>query len=74
MTKGLKKYVNKIREMSSEEILEEYTTLARGDDYDGYFTSHGKLEWEQLQIEFKFRLASHGFFGRRKVIIEKRPI
>ncbi len=49
-------YLNTIPTCSNEELLERYTYLARGDDYDGGFTDEGIEEFDALKDELSKRL------------------
>ena len=61
MLKWKKEYLEHLKLMTNEEVLDEYTELASGDDYDGCRTQRG--EWEYLQItkELHERLIKCGF-------------
>lgn len=55
------KYDKQLKEMSNQEVLDEYTMLASGDDYDGCWTKHGEWCWRQVSSELESRLKSIGF-------------
>lgn len=42
--------------LSSEDLLNQYTYFAGGDDYDGCYSIEGEVVWEELQKELNKRL------------------
>lgn len=71
LVKWKSEYLQQLAEMTGEEILTEYTSLAGGDDYDGCYTNKGEWKWEKVKEEFKRRLTVRGFFRYRNVLTEK---
>ncbi len=54
-------YLAKIALMTNEEILDEYTTLANADDYDGCFTKASIWKFGKVKNIFYTRLRQCGF-------------
>ena len=54
-------YLKAIAEMSNEEVLDEYTELCCGDDYEGTYTFRGEWRYEKITEEFHKRLIACGF-------------
>lgn len=65
-------YFDVLSRMTNEEMLDEYTYLSGGDDYDGCYTNRGRWKYKKIDEELKKRLTAYGFFGKRIVITEKR--
>jgi hypothetical protein len=63
MSKWKEEYLKKLNMMYNEEILDEYTSLAGGDTYDGCYTQRGEWMWEEIQKEFKKRLIDVGYIS-----------
>jgi hypothetical protein len=61
MYKWQKEYLEEIKKKTNEEVLDEYTYLAGGDDYDGCYTSQGEWKWKKIQEELNNRLREIGF-------------
>lgn len=51
--------------MKNEEVLDEYTGLAGGDDDDGCWTINGQWMWEQINAELSLRLETCGFLNNK---------
>jgi hypothetical protein len=56
-----KDYLSRISKMTNEEVLEEYTDLTQGDDYDGGRTSKGDWKYPKIDEELHKRLKECGF-------------
>lgn len=56
-------YIAQVEALSNEELLQDYTDLAGGDDYDGCHTVHGQLVYELLGEELRNRLTKIGFLN-----------
>ena len=54
-------YLQRIREMSNEDLLLETWDQAGGDDYDGCFTTRGQWEYNEIRKELISRLKVSGF-------------
>lgn len=54
-------YLEQISKMTNEEVLDEYSYLVGGDDYDGCFTDRGSWMFDQITIEFRKRLVENGY-------------
>lgn len=50
--------IDREKEMSNEELLDEVIELAAGDGYDGCFTKQGLWEFQYLKKKLYERLAS----------------
>lgn len=61
LAKWQKDYLVQINVMSNSEILQEYTNLSGGDDYDGCFTKRGEWQYTQVTEELERRLVLYGF-------------
>lgn len=53
--------LEKISKMSNVQLLEDYTWLAGGDDYDGCYTDRGQWEYDKLTEELHRRLKECNF-------------
>lgn len=58
-----------IPELSNSFLLEEYTCLAGGDDYDGCYTPHGEKYFGLLREELNKRLVACGFLTENDTVI-----
>jgi len=47
--------------MTNEEVLDQYSYLCGGDDYDGCMTDRGQWEFEKITDELSKRLIACGF-------------
>ena len=56
MLKWQEDYLVQIGQMTNEEVLDEYTSLSGGDDYDGCMTQRGEWEYEKIRTELYKRL------------------
>jgi hypothetical protein len=56
MEKWKEQFLESIETMPNEQLLDDYSQLCGGDDYDGCFTSRGEWELEQLNKELRKRL------------------
>ena len=54
-------YLERLRTFSNEELLDEYTDLAGGDDYDGCYTERGEWQYIEVEKELRKRLTEIGF-------------
>jgi hypothetical protein len=54
-------YLEQISKMTNEEVLDEYSGLVGGDDYDGCFTERGNWQFDQITTEFRKRLVEIGY-------------
>lgn len=63
MYKWQKEYLENLNKMDNEQLLDEYTDLAGGDDYDGCLTKRGEWEWKKIQKELYSRLVKIGFLS-----------
>jgi len=54
--KWQQRVIEREREMTNEELLQEVIGLAGGDDYDGCFTKRGAWEFDYLQGKLYERL------------------
>jgi len=63
MEKWKEDYLLHISQMSNEEVLDEYSGLCGGDDYDGCFTQRGEWQFIEITIEFKKRLIVCGYLN-----------
>lgn len=54
-------YLEQVSKMSNEEVLEEYSYLCGGDDYDGCFTTEGSWKFEMIDTELRLRLINVGY-------------
>ena len=61
MFKWQTKYLEAIANMSNEEVLDEYTELSCGDDYDGMYTDRGQWRYKKITEEFHKRLIAVGY-------------
>lgn len=55
------KYLDEIFKMTNEEVLEEYSRLVCGDDYEGCYTELGEWQYEQIKPLFFHRLKKCGY-------------
>lgn len=55
-------YKSQVKLLNNNELFDEYTSLAGGDDYDGCHTKHGLVVWNLVADEFKRRLKTVGYF------------
>lgn len=49
MEKWQEEYLNKVTNMTNQEVLDEYTYLAGGDDYDGCYSGRGAWKWKIIK-------------------------
>lgn len=61
MLKWQEEYLAHLKESTNKEILDEYTYLSGGDDYDGCFTTKGAWQYEKLSKEFITRLKAYKY-------------
>lgn len=61
MEKWKEEYLQQILKMSNEEVLDEYSYLVGGDDYDGCFTRQGEWKFKEISKEFLKRLKENGY-------------
>lgn len=61
MVKWKQKYLEDIIKMTNEEVLDEYTYFAGGDDYDGCLTRNGEWKYKEITKELIQRLTACGF-------------
>lgn len=54
-------WINQVLALSNEELLDDYTELAGGDDYDGCMTAGGDVVWAAVRAEFYRRLKEVGY-------------
>lgn len=57
----LEKYRDVLSKMSNEGILDEYSDLCMGDDYDGCYTTEGSWKFIEVTNEFRKRLTTYGY-------------
>lgn len=50
--------------LSNEDLYDEYTTFAGGDDYDGCHSQEGLIVWYELRDELDRRLKKIGFLPK----------
>lgn len=67
MTKWKEDYLLQISQWSNEQVLDEYTSLSGGDDYDGCFTKRGEWQYNEITKELRQRLTACGFLTKDKV-------
>jgi len=53
--------LERIPKMSNEEVLDRYSYLCGGDDYDGCMTDRGQWEYDKIIDELSKRLIACGF-------------
>lgn len=56
-------YINDIKNFPNKELLDYVITSAGGDDYDGFFTPRGEIEFYEAKKELDRRLKEIGFYG-----------
>ena len=56
-----KEYLERINEMSNEELFDEFRSVSYPDDYDGCYTKRGEWMLAVCQGLFTDRLISCGF-------------
>lgn len=61
MEKWKEEYLQQMKKMTNEEVLDEYSYLVGGDDYDGCWTSQGEWKFKEIEKEFLKRLKEHGY-------------
>lgn len=66
MLKWKEDYLLQITQWSNEQVLEEYTSLSGGDDYDGCMTQRGEWQYDQVTKELRQRLTACGFFNEKE--------
>lgn len=54
-------YLEAIAKMTNIEVLDEYTELCGGDDYEGVYTDKGLWRYEKITEELHKRLIASGF-------------
>lgn len=58
-----KGFIERLPMMSNDQLLEDYSSLCGGDDYDGCFTRMGEFEFNLLNSELRKRLKECGFLS-----------
>ena len=57
------KYYDKVKQMSNQELWEEFQVASMPDDYDGAFTKQGLKELEIVKAELESRLLKIRFLS-----------
>lgn len=61
MLKWKNEFLESLKIMNNEQLLEDTLALAGGDDYDGCFTKAGQWRYDKLLEELEKRLKVSGF-------------
>lgn len=65
--KWQKEILDRIPNMSNEEVFYRYSDLNGGDTYDGCFTIRGEWEYKKITEELMKRLVESGFLKQEKL-------
>ena len=64
VSRNRRAFLDRIRSISNDELLEETFDAGNGDDFEGEFTDEGKWEYEALKSELRTRLWMKGFIKK----------
>lgn len=57
----IEQFERNLKNYSNKKVLFDTLQLARGDDWEGTFTTMGRLKFEALKKELEVRLTTIGF-------------